>query len=192
VAGLRAHLRELSGKRYHELHGLAAGSVDFVLLFVPIEAAFLEALGADAGLYEDAARLAVILVSPTTLMAVLKTIAASWKHERQEKNALRIAKEAEGMLEQLGRWLEHFKKVGDRLEQAQSAYADAQRQLATGRGNVLGRLEKLHELGVKASKRTGLAWQAVAQGEPAEPPQRPADNDDEPVTGGAPSSDTGR
>jgi DNA recombination protein RmuC len=152
VASLRAHVKALSGKQYPEL--LRDRSPDFVLMFVPNEAAFLAALSREPTLYEDAFRQQVVLCSPTTLLAALRLVAQLWRTERQNENAREIAAEAGRLLDKLTGFVGNLDEVGDRLRQAQGAYDKAQKQLVDGAGSVMKKAEKIAELGapVKSDK----------------------------------------
>lgn len=151
IAALRGHVRDLASKNYPALHQVRA--IDFVLLFVPVEGAFHEILAADAALYLDALERNVVLVSPTTLLATLRTVAAIWRGERQEKHALAIAEQAGKMYDQLVQYTDSLQAVGERLRQAQEAWDQAHRRLGSGRGNLLRRAEQVRNLGAKAAKR---------------------------------------
>ncbi len=166
LLSLRQHARGLAGKKYTEV--LKQRSLDFVMLFVPSEAAFFAALSRDPGLYEEAFRQGVVLTSPTTLMAALRLIAQLWRTERQDQNARQIAEEAGRLLDKLTGFVADLDGVGDRLRQAQDAYDAARAKLATGKGNLLRRAARVMELGapVKGEKvRALLAPHAGEAGE---------------------------
>ena len=151
IASTRTHVRGLSTKAYEKLEGI--NSVDFVLCFIPLESAFATVVNADPDLYRDAMERNVILVSPTTLLATMRTVALTWRSERQERNALKIAVEAGKMYDQLVAYSESLNAVGQRLDQAQVSYEQARKRLSDGRGNLLRRAENVRLLGAKASKR---------------------------------------
>lgn len=174
--GIRTHMRQLGSKNYQQLYGLE--TVDFVLMFIPIEAAFSEALTHDHTLYQDALNQNIVLVSPTTLLATMRTIAAIWRYDRQEQNAFKIADLAGKMYDQLTRYVESFEKVGERLRQAQSSYDEAHRRLVSGRGDLIGRAEKVRIMGAKAAKRLGKDLRELAMGADA----LDDDEDEEPPT----------
>ena len=148
---LREHIRDLSGKNYQNLYQLQ--SLDFVLLFIPIEGAFSEIISHDMQLYNDALTANIVLVSPTTLLATMRTIAAIWRYDRQERNAFAIAELAGKMYDQLVHYSDSLFEVGKRIDQAQSAYDIAVKRLSEGRGNLIGRAEKVFKMGAQASKR---------------------------------------
>ncbi|MFW5845162.1 MAG: DNA recombination protein RmuC [Planctomycetota bacterium] len=151
LAGVRSHIRQLGGKRYQKLYGLA--TVDFVLMFIPIEGAFHEICSRDEALYREALDADIVLVSPTTLLATMRTIAAIWRYDRQERNAQAIAEQAGRMYDQLCRYLASFDAVGERLRQAQDSWELARRRLHSGRGNLVRRAEQLREMGAHTGKR---------------------------------------
>lgn len=150
VASVRGHIRDLAGKRYQEV--LTSRSLDFVILFVPSEPAFHAALAADPGLYEEAWRHAIVLASPTTLLATLKVVAHVWQHEKQNANAARIAEEAGKLLEKFIGFARELDVVGERLRQAQESFDGAKAKLETGRGNLVGKAKALARLGAKLNR----------------------------------------
>lgn len=170
---IRTHMRQLGGKNYQQLYGI--DTVDFVLMFIPIEAAFSEALTHDHTLYQDALNQNIVLVSPTTLLATMRTIAAIWRYDRQEQNAFKIADLAGKMYDQLTRYVESFEKVGERLRQAQGSYDEAHRRLVSGRGDLIGRAEKVRAMGAKAAKRLGKDLRELALGADAVEDQEEAE-----------------
>ena len=156
LLSLRNHLKGLSGKDYKRLEGLH--SLDFVLLFVPIEAAFAAALQADAELFQDAFAQQVVIVSPTTLLATLRVIDSLWRQERQSQNAIEIAKRAGDLYDKFVAFIGDLDEVGSRLQQLDKAYAAARNKLVEGRGNLVGRVENLKLLGARASKALPGEW----------------------------------
>jgi DNA recombination protein RmuC len=151
VQALRAHIRNLSEKRYAELPELQA--LDFVLLFIPIEAALIEALQSDPELPVYALERKVALLSPTNLLATLRTVAAVWSMHKQNSNALEIASRAGLLYDKFAGFVDHLRAVGDRLRQAQQSYDEAFSQLSSGSGNLLRQAEMLRELGARNSKQ---------------------------------------
>ncbi|TVR42667.1 MAG: DNA recombination protein RmuC [Planctomycetota bacterium] len=149
----RTHIRGLSTKAYEQLAGI--NSVDFVLCFIPIEAAFACVVNADHDLYREAMERNVILVSPTTLLATMRTVALTWRSERQERNALRIAQEAGRLYDGMVGFVEAMDGLGQRLDQAASSYQLARKRLVDGRGNIIRRAEQIRHLGARAAKRLG-------------------------------------
>ena len=151
LLSLRNHVRGLSDKKYEKLDALR--SLDFVLLFVPIEAAFLTALEADNQLYQDAYSRNIVLVSPTTLLVTLRTINNIWRNEYQNRNALDIADRAGRICDQVALVAESLGEVGSRLEQAHKAWEKTSDRLSSGRGNLLRQAHQLQEMGAKARKQ---------------------------------------
>jgi DNA recombination protein RmuC len=147
---IRKHVKELAAKSYEGLPGLK--SPDFVIMFVPLEPAFMLAISQDESLWEDAYRQSVLLVSPTTLLFVLRTVSQLWKTELQRQNVDEIAKRGAAMYDKFVGFVEDLKKVGERLEQAKSSYNDAYGKLKNGSGNLIGQAEKMRELGLKPKK----------------------------------------
>lgn len=165
---MRAHIRGLSTKRYEELHGLK--SLDFVVMFVPVEPAYMLALQADPRLWQEAWERNVLLVSPSTLLFVLRTVAHLWRQEQQNRNAQEIAKRGAELYDKLVGFVADMQDVGSRLSKAQEAYEGARRKLSEGRGNVIRQAEMLKGLGVKPSKALPRALVEEASDEPAQLP----------------------
>ncbi|MBS7689925.1 DNA recombination protein RmuC [Pseudomonas lalucatii] len=150
VQSLRGHLKGLSLKDYQRLEGLH--SLDFVLLFVPIEAAFAAALQADPGLFLEAFEQNIVIVSPTTLLATLRVIDSLWRQERQSQNAREIAERAGALYDKFVAFIQDLDEMGARLQQLDKAYGAARNKLCAGRGNIISRVENLKLLGARASK----------------------------------------
>lgn len=150
IQSLRQHIQGLSSKNYSSLYGI--GSVDFVLMFVPIEPAFLLALKTAPNLYQEALAKNIVLVCPSTLMATLRTVAHLWRQDSQNRNALEIAKQCGTLYDKFVGFVDDLEKLGQRLDQAQTSYHDAFNKLKTGKGNLIRSAEKVRELGVKPSK----------------------------------------
>jgi DNA recombination protein RmuC len=150
VVSLRAHVKGLAGKDYKRLDGLH--SLDFVLLFVPIEAAFSAALQAEPNLFQEAFDRNIVIVSPTTLLATLRVIDSLWKQERQSQNAREIAERAGWLYDKFVLFIQDLDEIGSRLQQLDKAYAAARNKLTEGRGNLVSRSEQLKLLGARASK----------------------------------------
>jgi DNA recombination protein RmuC len=150
VLSLRNHVKGLSGKDYKRLEGLH--SLDFVLLFVPIEAAFSAALQAEPNLFQEAFDRNIVIVSPTTLLATLRVIDSLWKQERQSQNAREIAERAGWLYDKFVLFIQDLDEVGNRLQQLDKAYSAARNKLTDGRGNLVSRSEQLKLLGARASK----------------------------------------
>lgn len=150
VLSLRNHVKGLAGKDYKRLEGLH--SLDFVLLFVPIEAAFSAALQSEPNLFQEAFDRNIVIVSPTTLLATLRVIDSLWKQERQSQNAREIAERAGWLYDKFVLFIQDLDEVGNRLQQLDKAYAAARNKLTDGRGNLVSRSEQLKLLGARASK----------------------------------------
>lgn len=150
VNSLRNHIKSLSIKDYEKLDGIKA--LDFVFIFIPIEAAFMFALQHEPGLYREAYDRHIILVSPTTLLATLRTVENIWRYEKQNKNAERIAKEAGALHDQFVLLLESLDVIGNSLNKTQDAYNKARDRLQTGRGNLVKRVDDIRRLGAKTKK----------------------------------------
>lgn len=150
IRSIKNHLKELSSKSYDSL--LKERSLDFVLMFIPIEGAFIEALRHDPGLFVEAYEKNIILVSPSTLLVTLRTIHHIWRYERQSQNAEEIAREAGSMYDKLVGFTEDFLKIGEQIEKSEKIYSEALAKLKEGKGNLIRRAERLRELGVKSKK----------------------------------------
>jgi DNA recombination protein RmuC len=151
ITSIKAHIKNLCSKNYCDLYGI--NSPDFVLLFVPIESSFAVAVKHDLELFEYAWSRRVVIVTPSTLLATLKTISSVWKQEQQTRNAIDIATKAGALYDKFVGFTNDLRKIGDKLDDAKSAYADAFGKLSSGSGNLVGRVETLKKLGAKASKR---------------------------------------
>jgi DNA recombination protein RmuC len=147
---VRSHIKGLSDKNYQDLYGLK--SLDFVLMFIPIEPAFMLAVTHDRELFMDAWNKNVLLVSPSTLLFVVRTVANLWRQEAQTRNAQDIAKRGAELYDKLAGFVEDMESLGTRLNQAQKDYDGAINKLSTGRGNLIRQAEMLKKLGVKPSK----------------------------------------
>ncbi|MES2605931.1 MAG: DNA recombination protein RmuC [Pseudomonadota bacterium] len=150
IASIRSHIRNLAGKNYHDLPGLR--SLDYVLMFLPVEAAFTLAVQHDDTLFTEAFDRNIMLVGPSTLLATLRTIQNIWRYEYQNKHALEIARQAGMLYDKFAAFAQDLNKIGERIGQTQNAWNDAQNKLLSGRGNLVSRAEKLKTLGVRASK----------------------------------------
>ncbi len=151
VMSLRNHVMGLSAKNYHDLQKL--NSPDFVLLFVPIESSFSFAVQLDADLFNDAWDKRVVIVSPSTLLATLRTIASMWKQERQNRNVMEIARLSGDMYDKFVGFLTDMDSIGRNLKQSQDAYDKAINKLSEGRGNLTATAERIKGLGAKANKQ---------------------------------------
>lgn len=164
---VRAHIKGLSDKNYQVLYGLK--SLDFVLMFVPIEPAFMLAVTHDREMFMDAWQKNVLLVSPSTLLFVVRTVAHLWRQEAQNRNAQDIAKRGAELYDKLVGFVEDLESVGTRLKQAQEKYDSAHNKLTGGRGNVIRQAEMLKQLGVKPTKALPTAMVELALDDEAEP-----------------------
>lgn len=151
ISSVRAHIKGLSEKNYPGIATL--DTPNFTLLFMPIESSFGLAVQADNDLFAYAWEKKIIIVSPSTLLATLRTIASIWKQEKQTKNAIEIADEAGKMYDKFVGFVEDLNGVGKKLDDAKKSYTDAMGKLHTGTGNLVRRGEKLRELGIKANKQ---------------------------------------
>ena len=151
INSLRMHVKGLSGKSYQNLYGI--GSPDFVLLFIPIESAFSLAVSHDNELFNDAFEKNVVLVSPTTLLATLRTISNVWKLEDQTQNAIEIARQGGDLYDKFVAFVEDLIKVGKLMDDSKKSYSDAMNKLYDGKGNLVRRAENMKKLGVKATKQ---------------------------------------
>lgn len=151
ITSLRSHIRDLSGKNYQE--AAAGKNLDFILLFVPVEPAYLSALNADPAIFNEAYDKGIIMVCPSTLIASLKIIHSTWKHEYQNKNALEIARRGKLLLEKFINFAEDVDSIGTHLERTRKAYKDAVNKLRQGKGNLISQAKQLEELGIKTSKQ---------------------------------------
>ena len=156
IGSLRTHVNQLSLKSYEKLEGIR--SLDFVFIFVPVEAAFLAAAQSDMQLFSDAYNKQVIIVSPTTLLATLRTVENLWRFDKQNKNAAEIAALAGGLYDQFVLFTESLESVGTQIGKANDAYQLAHKRLATGRGNLLRRAEAVKKLGAKTKKQLSDKW----------------------------------
>ena len=163
---VRQHIKGLAERNYQQLYALQ--SLDFVLMFVPIEPAFMLAVTADNQLYSDAWNRNVLLVSPSTLLFVLRTVAHLWRQEAQTRNAQEIAQRGADLYDHLTAFVEELERVGKSLGQAQDAYHKAFNKLSKNRGNVIRRAEMLKELGIKPAKALPPALVEAARGEDAD------------------------
>jgi DNA recombination protein RmuC len=151
LASVRTHMKSLGDKDYPQLYGVA--SVDFVLLFVPLEPALLVALRAEAGLYEEALRRNVVLVGPSSLLATLRVVTQVWRLERQNRNVEQIAKLGGLLYDSFVNFVVELEKVQRAVGTAGQSVDEALRMLTTGGTSLMRRAEKLRELGVKSKKQ---------------------------------------
>lgn len=150
LLSIHSHIKGLSGKRYEQLGGVR--TLDFVLLFMPIEGAFLLALEQDNTFFKTAYEQNIVVVSPSTLLVTLRTIEHIWRSEYQERNAKAIAVSAEALYEKLVAFVEDMEKIGEQIGRTQKSYEGAMNKLSTGKGNLIRRVESMRKLGLKPKK----------------------------------------
>jgi len=150
IQSLNRHVEQLSAKRYEELYQIE--SPDFVLLFVPIEPAFAVAINNDNQLYNKAFEKNIVIVTPSTLLATLRTIDSMWNNEKQQQNAIEIARQAGALYDKFAGLIEDLMQVGKRMDDAKKEYGNAMNKLVEGKGNLINRVENLKQLGIKSQK----------------------------------------
>lgn len=148
LTSVRNHVKELSAKNYQDLGNF--NTPDFVLMFMPIEPAFALAVQADAELFNYAWKERVVIVSPTTLLATLRTVASIWKYEKQNQNALEIAERGGKLYDKFVNFVKDLENIGSHLQRANKSYEEAQKKISSGAGNLIGQVEKLKKMGVSA------------------------------------------
>ncbi|WP_417689797.1 DNA recombination protein RmuC [Pseudidiomarina sp.] len=151
VNSLRAHIKGLSKKNYQQLDSVR--TLDYVLMFIPIEPAFLLAVDRDPELIRLALEHNIMLVSPTNLLVALRTVNNIWQYEHQNRNAQKIAEDAGKLYDKFAGFIEDMQKIGNSLDTVRKHYDGAMNKLSTGRGNLVGRVEKFKEMGVQTSKK---------------------------------------
>lgn len=151
INSIRSHIKGLSEKNYQNINGM--NTPDFVLLFIPIESSFSTAVKADNELFNYAWDKKIVLVSPSTLLATLRTIASIWKQDRQTKNAIEIAKQSGNLYDKFVGFIEDMEKIGKNIETSKVAYESAMNKLSTGTGNLIKRAQEIQKLGAKTTKQ---------------------------------------
>jgi DNA recombination protein RmuC len=164
IASVRTHITTLGDKTYHRA---ARSSLDYVMMFVPIESALATAIQNDPKLVEFGMSKGVMLTTPTTLMTVLRTIRNVWDIEKRHQNAEEIAERAGALYEKVAGFLGTMDQVGEAIDKSQRAYAKAKDQLTSGRGNVVRQVEMLRELGAKSGKSLPAGWEGGIEEKPA-------------------------
>jgi DNA recombination protein RmuC len=149
IDSLRAHVKGLAEKNYQSLYGIR--TPDFVLMFVPLEPAFALA-GGKTDLFDEAFARSVMIVSPSTLVIALRTIASIWRYEYQNRNAQELVRQCTALYEKFVGFVADVEEIGKRLDAAQASYGDAYDKLARGRGNLVRQVERIRELGLKPAK----------------------------------------
>jgi DNA recombination protein RmuC len=150
VNSIKKHVDQLSEKNYQDLYDIE--SPDFVLMFIPIEPAFAVAVTEDNSLYNKAFENNIVIVTPSTLLATLRTVDSMWNNEKQQQNALEIAKQAGALYDKFEGLVTDLTGVGKKIDAAKTDYSSAMNKLVEGKGNLIGRVEKLKKLGAKANK----------------------------------------
>ena len=150
IASLKRHVEQLSEKKYEDLYKIE--SPDFVLLFIPIEPAFAIALNSDNTLYNKAFEKNIVIVTPTTLLATLRTIDTMWNNEKQQRNAIEIARQAGALYDKFDGLLKDLIGVGKKIDASKTDYNAAMNKLFEGKGNLINSVEKLKKMGAKAKK----------------------------------------
>lgn len=151
LQSLNNHLKDLGSKKYDDLPGLR--SLDFVLMFIPIESAFMLAIERDSEIFRKAFDQNIVIVSPSTLLVTLRTIQSIWRYEYQNRNALEIAQKAGDLYDKFVGFVDDLEKIGEQLDRTQKAYDGAHNKLVSGKGNLVNRAHGLIELGVKSKKQ---------------------------------------
>ena len=150
VNSIKRHVEQLGDKNYHDLYKI--DSPDFVLLFIPIEPAFAVALNEDNSLYNKAFEKNIVIVTPATLLATLRTIDTMWNNEKQQKNAIEIARQAGALYDKFHGLMTDLTAVGKDMDRAKNNYSTAMNKLFEGKGNLITSVEKIKKLGAKAKK----------------------------------------
>ena len=150
VTSVKRHVEQLSDKRYQDIYQME--SPDFVLLFIPIEPAFALALQEDASLYNKAFEKNIVIVTPSTLLATLRTIDSMWTNQKQQENAIEIARQAGALYDKFEGFVSDLIKIGKKMDEAKVEYSSAMNKLTEGKGNLVISAEKLKKMGAKAKK----------------------------------------
>ncbi len=184
IAAVRNHIRLLGRKDYQQLPGLR--SLDYVLMFIPVEPAFLLALDRQPELINEALKNNIMLVSPTTLLVALRTIANLWRYEHQSRNAQQIAERASRLYDKMRLFIDDMSAIGQSLDKAQDNYRQAMKKLSSGRGNLLAQTEAFRHLGVEVKREINpdLVEQATAQDDEFRLRQGIDSEDDDPLAAG--------
>ena len=175
VNSIKKHIDELNAKNYQNLK--AFDTPNFVLMFIPVESSFSAAVQIDQSLYNYALQRNVVMVTPSTLLATLRTVASIWQHEKQNRNTLEIARMSGKLYDKLCGFLSDMEKIDKALKSAQSSYNDAVSKLSTGTGNAIITAEKIKKLGAKTTKSISSDYLLTEEGE--EPEALPEAKEDE-------------
>lgn len=150
TSSIRRHVDQLNAKNYHDLYQIE--SPDFVLLFIPMEPAFASALLEDAALYSKAFEKNIVIVTPSTLLATLRTIDSMWSNQKRQENAYEIARQAGALYDKFEGFVNDLVKIGKKMDEAKTEYQGAMNKLFDGKGNLISSVEKLKKMGAKAKK----------------------------------------
>ena len=150
VSSIKRHVEQLGNKNYHDLYQIEGPN--FVLLFIPIESAFAVALNEDSNLYNKAFDKNIVIVTPTTLLATLRTIDSMWTNQKQQENAFEIARQAGALYDKFEGFVGDLVRIGNKIKDTKSEYESAMNKLVDGRGNLISSVEKLKKMGAKAKK----------------------------------------
>nr|WP_314865832.1 DNA recombination protein RmuC [uncultured Flavobacterium sp.] len=150
VTSIKRHVEQLGNKNYQDLYQIE--SPDFVLLFIPIEPAFAMALNEDTSLYNKAFEKNIVIVTPATLLATLRTIDSMWTNQKQQENALEIARQAGALYDKFEGFVADLIKIGKKIDESKVEYAGAMNKLVEGKGNLISSVERLKKMGAKAKK----------------------------------------
>lgn len=150
IVSINRHVEQLGSKNYHDLYHME--SPDFVLLFIPIESAFAVALNEDTSLYNKAFEKNIVIVTPSTLLATLRTIDSMWTNQKQQENAIEIARQAGALYDKFEGFVSDLIKIGKKMDEAKIEYGNAMNKLIDGKGNLITSVEKLKKMGAKAKK----------------------------------------
>jgi DNA recombination protein RmuC len=150
VNSIKRHVEQLGDKNYHDLYQIE--SPDFVLLFIPMEPAFALALNEDTTLYNKAFEKNIVIVTPSTLLATLRTIDSMWTNQKQQENAFEIARQAGALYDKFEGFVADLIKIGKKIDESKAEYGAAMNKLVDGKGNLITSVEKLKKMGAKAKK----------------------------------------
>ena len=156
VNSIRKHVDQLSEKNYQDLYDIE--SPDFVLMFIPIEPAFAVVVNEDNSIYNRAFEKNIVIVTPSTLLATLRTIDSMWNNEKQQQNAIEIARQAGNLYDKFCGFLDNMNDIGKALQKATEAHEKGYGQLSKGSGNLVGRVEKLRDLGIQSKKELPVSF----------------------------------
>jgi len=179
IAAIRSHIRQLGRKDYQQLPGLR--SLDYVLMFIPVEPAFLLAIDRQPELINEALNQNIMLVSPTTLLVALRTISNLWRYEHQSRNAQRIADRAAKLYDKMRLFVDDMSAMGQNLDRAQDSYRQAMKKLSEGRGNLIAQTERFRQLGVAVKRSINPQLVEQAMPESFDVSEEDEDGDDIPL-----------